>query len=97
MLQEKKIALFYILEILKEYTDEFHALTQKQIGDKLNMIYHIELERKSIASNLNILAEDLNFDINKNPNGGYYLGQRDLDETEIKFLIDAVFSSKMIR
>ena len=30
------------------------------------------------------------------PNGGYYLGERDLDETEIKFLIDAIFSSKSI-
>lgn len=96
MLQEKKIAIFYILEILKEYTDESHPLTQKEIGDKLKAIYDVELERKSIALNLNILAEDLEYDINKNPNGGYYLGQRELDDTEIKFLIDAVFSSKII-
>ena len=96
MLQEKKIAIFYILEILKEYTDIDHPLTQAEIGQKLNMIYHIELERKSIAANLQILSEDLNFDINKCQGGGYYLGERELDETEIKFLIDAIFSSKII-
>ena len=96
MLQEKKIAIFYILEILKEYTDIDHPLTQAEIGQKLNMIYHIDLERKSIAANLQILSEDLNFDINKCQGGGYYLGERELDETEIKFLIDAIFSSKII-
>ena len=56
MLQEKKIAIFYILEILKEYTDIDHPLTQAEIGQKLNMIYHIELERKSIAANMQILS-----------------------------------------
>lgn len=95
MLQEKKIAIFYILDILKEYTDESHFLTQKEIGNKLETLYNIKLERKSVAANLNILEEDLGYDINKNEKG-YYLGQRDFDETEIKFLIDAVFSSKII-
>ena len=70
MLQEKKIAIFYIFEILKEYTDIDHPLTQAAIGQKLNIIYHIELERKSIAANLQILSEDLNCDIN---NDGKYV------------------------
>ncbi len=95
MMQEKKLAIFYILDILREYSDENHPLTQKEIGEKLNNIYHIELERKSIGANLNLLADGLDYDVNK-CSKGYYLGQRELDETEVKFLIDALFSSKII-
>ena len=92
----KKLAIFYILDILKEYTDEEHSLTQKEIGDKLLSIYGIDLERKSIAANLESLMEDLDYDVNKNPGGGYYLGEREFDETEVRFLTDAIFSSKII-
>lgn len=92
---DKKMAMLYILDILKEYSDENHLLTHKDIINKLNNIHHIELERKTVATNLDLLAE-YGYDINKGPTGGFYLGERDLDETEIKFLIDAVYSSKLI-
>lgn len=95
MQYDKKLAIFYILDILKEYTDEDHPLTQKEIGDKLKAIYDVELERKSIASNLYLLMDTLDYDVTKT-NEGFYLGERELDDTEIKFLIDAVFTSKMI-
>ena len=92
---DKKMAMLYILDIMKEYSDENHLLTHKDIINKLNNIHHIELERKTVATNLDLLAE-YGYDINKGPTGGFYLGERDLDETEIKFLIDAVYSSKLI-
>ena len=92
---DKKMAMLYILDIMKEYSDENHLLTHKDIINKLNNIHHVELERKTVATNLDLLAE-YGYDINKGPTGGFYLGERDLDETEIKFLIDAVYSSKLI-
>ena len=91
---DKKLAMFYILEILKNYSDKDHLLKQKDIIDKLNNIYHIDIERKTIASTIDLLIE-LDYDILKEK-GGVYLNERDFDETEIKFLIDAIYSSKTI-
>ena len=91
---DKKIAMYYILEILKEYSDRNHLLKQVDIIKKLHNIYMIDIERKTIASTLDVLAE-LGYDIYKGPNG-VCLDERDFDETEIKFLIDAIYSSKVI-
>lgn len=91
---DKKMATFYILEILKKYSDRNHLLKQKDIIDKLHNIYMIDIERKTIASTLEILSE-LGYDIYKGPYG-YCLDEREFDETEIKFLIDAIYSSKII-
>ena len=59
---DKKMATFYILEILKEYSDRNHLLKQKDIIDKLHNIYMVDIERKTIASTLEILSE-LGYDI----------------------------------
>jgi len=91
---DKKMAMFYILDILKEYSDRNHLLKQKDIINKLHNIYMVDIERKTIASTLDILVE-LGYDIYKGP-GGVCLDEREFDETEIKFLIDAIYSSKII-
>ena len=49
---DKKLALFYMVDILKEYTDKDHCLTQQEIIDKLFNIYQLSLERKTVASNI---------------------------------------------
>ena len=91
---DKKLSMFYILEILKEYSDRNHLLKQKDIIDKLHNIYNIDIERKTIASTLELLNE-LGYDICKEK-GGVCLNERDFDETQIRFLIDAIYSSKII-
>ena len=91
---DKKASIFYILNILKEYSDEYHPLTQKEIIEKLKQIYMIDIERKTISSSIDLLIS-LDYDIIKTTNG-CYLNEREFDETEIKFLIDAIYSSKFI-
>lgn len=91
----KKASTMLILEVLREYTDENHYLTQQQICDKLYDIYDLEMERKSVGSALTLL-EDLGYDINKGQNGGWALLSRTFEISEIAFLIDAIFSSKSI-
>ena len=92
---DKKMAIFYILDILKDNTDKFHYLTQQDIINKLHNIYLIDLERKTVSTNIDLLI-DYGYDIVKVHGKGYYLGERDFDENEIKYLIDAVYSSKSI-
>ena len=47
---DKKMAMYYILNILKEYSDKDHLLKQKDIIDKLHNIYMIDIERKTIVN-----------------------------------------------
>lgn len=91
----KKASLIYIIEILKDYTDENHFLTHQEIVEKIDQIYGVRYERKSIGSSLALLKE-LGLDINVAPGGGVALFSRLFDKSEIAYLIDAVFSSKVI-
>lgn len=90
----KKLSILYILEVLKQYSDENHLLTQKDIIDKIYSDYGMECERKSIGSNIDSLI-DFGYDIIKQKNG-CYLASRDFEPSEVQFLVDAVFSSKSI-
>lgn len=91
----KKEIIILIYRILIEYTDENHFLTQREIIDKLKTIYGVDAERKSVANSISILQE-LDYDIVKGEKGGYALFSRALDDTEIKFISDALFSSRVI-
>lgn len=95
MIENKKTSILLILKVLQEYTDQEHYLTYQQIIDKIYMLYGIRLERKSIASSIELLQE-LDYDIDKKDRGGVSLLSRDLEKSEVTFLIDAIFSSKSI-
>lgn len=93
MASEKKSSLLYILKILKEQTDENHLMTYAMIGEKLYSNFGIEIERKTIASSIDILIEH-GYDIVRCGKNGLYLNSRELEEGELLFLVDAIYSSK---
>ena len=95
MIENKKASILLILKVLEEYSDEEHFLTQQDIIDKVYQLYGIELERKSIAFSISLLQE-LDYDINKSPRGGYALLARSFDNSEIRYIVDSLFSSKAI-
>ena len=95
MIENKKVSILLILKVLEQYSDEEHFLTQQDIIDKVSQLYGIELERKSVAFSITLL-QDLDYDINKSPRGGYALLSRSFDNSEIRFITDALFSSKSI-
>lgn len=55
--QSKKLSMFNILQILKEYSDEEHTLTQARISEILKRDYEMEVDRRTIKSNLMDLVE----------------------------------------
>ncbi len=55
--QSKKLSLFNTLEILKKYTDEDHRLTQAEILEKLKTDYEMEVDRRTVKSNIMDLIE----------------------------------------
>jgi len=92
-INEKKSSVLYVLEILKKFTDKDHSLTYAMISEKLISLYGIEIERKTIARDIDILL-DKGYDIVKRGNYGVYLGLRDFEDGELLYLIDALYSSK---
>lgn len=95
MKNPNKASIFYVFKILEEYSDDNHYLTQQEIIDLIKEKYGVTYERKSIGRCLDALDE-MDYDINKKPKSGYALLSRVFDNSEVKFLIDAVFSSKAI-
>ena len=54
-LEPKKLALLRIWQILKQYSDCDHPLTQETIAHYLDHDYGIVMERKAIGRNLSLL------------------------------------------
>lgn len=89
----KKMLNMLILEILKTYTDEDHALTQQEILKLLDKNYGMECDRRSVKNNILSLKE-MGYDISMEK--GYRLLSREFDDSELRILIDSVLFSKSI-
>ncbi len=87
----KKMLNMLILEILKEYTDCDHRLTQKEIIDILYHKYGAKSDRRTISNNIQSLKE-MGYEINTQR--GCYLMEREFDDAELRMLIDSVLFSK---
>ena len=92
--EPKKLALIRILQLLEEYTDCDHPLTQEQIAALLDREYGIDVERKAVGRNLSLLKE-AGYPVASAGNGSY-LEQRVFDDTELRLLIDSVLSGRYI-
>ena len=93
----QKLKLLYIVKILSEESDEQHVISTKMLIDKL-AAYGVSAERKSIYDDIAKL-QDFGFDIIQSDNrsgGGYYLASREFELAELKFLVDAVQSTRFI-
>ena len=86
-----------LLEILKEYSDADHIMQMQEIIAKMKAVYSLEVDRRTVYSSVDLLKE-LGYDISDyNDNGvGYYLRERDFETSEIRLLMDAVYSYQAI-
>lgn len=92
--EPKKLALIRIWQILKEYSDCDHTLTQDDIAQHLVSEYGIVIERKAISRNISLLKE-AGIEI-ESRRAGSYLAERAFEDYELKLLIDGVLCSKHI-
>lgn len=91
----KKLYIMYILKTLKEYSDENNPLRQVDIISKIKNNFDVILDRKTVSRTIDSLI-DMGIDIVKLDGGGCYIADRELEPSEITYLIDAIFSSKSI-
>lgn len=103
---QKKMAILYILDILKRYTDVDHRLQQKEIESRLLTDYNIKVDRKSVKNNIECLR-DFGYDIEcdestrkvfNKTTGEFeesvvtsgYYLAKDFDDSELRLLIDSI-------
>lgn len=94
MKQNEKI--LYVAKILMNRTNENNPLTANELIDELKE-YGVTMERKTIYAAVDTLIS-FGYDIqnSKAEPKGYYIASRDFELAEIKLLVDAVQSSKVI-
>lgn len=90
----KPLSEIRVLDILRKYSESSHPLLQKGIIDILARDYGIEIERKAVGRILTKL-EAAGYPIERTGNG-VYIENEDFDESELRFLIDAVLFSRHI-
>jgi len=105
--QHKKMLIINILDILKNYTDDNHRLSQKQIMDILEKDYNMKVDRKAVKRNLLNLIDSGHYleynESNRTNKKGeeesmysdWYL-VRDFADAELRLLIDSLLFSKHI-
>lgn len=89
----KKMLNMLILDILREYSDEKHRLTQQEIIRLLKANYDMDCDRRSVKNNVLYLKE-LGYEISMDD--GYFLISREFDDAELRMLIDSVLFSKSL-
>ena len=96
MFTDKAITMC-LFEILKEYSDENHIMPMKEILSRMESIYGLKPDRRTIYSSAAMLI-DFGYDISTyEDNGkGYFLQKRDFEQSEILMLTDAVYSFPFI-
>lgn len=93
--QFQKAKLLYILDMLKENTDENHAMSTKDIIAQLDA-NGIHADRKTIYADIEELV-NMGYDILKRDSrsgGGYFLASREFELAELKLLVDAVQATR---
>lgn len=90
----KRLALLWIMQVLKNYSDIDHPLKQEEIVTYLSNDFGLKIERKAVGRNIALL-KFAGYDIQSNANG-CWLVDRDFENSELRLLIDGVLSSKHI-
>jgi len=97
MILTDKANVICILSILKEYSDEEHILTMKDIQDKMKVLYDLSPDRRTVYSAIDVLI-NMGYDISSYAENriGYWLRDREFSNAELRLLLDAVYAFEYI-
>lgn len=94
---DAKLRPIYLINILKERTDEDHYLTTNQLCSILKNEYGIETHRTTIKSDIEMLQQaGVGIQAVRSTQNQYNYIDREFDIAELKLLIDAVQSAKFM-
>lgn len=96
-INQDKLRMLRIMQILMQETDEQHPLSASKIAEKLYSKYEMTCDRKTIYSDIELLNE-IGMEVVHTPSkrGGFFIAGREFELPELKLLVDAVQASKFI-
>jgi len=92
----QKLKLLYLKDYLCQNTDEAHPASLRELQEHLEK-FGIKAERKGLYSDLaalNLYGLDIQYRRGKEE--GYFVREREFEVSELKFLVDAVLSSRFL-
>ena len=94
---DAKLRPLFLLQILKERTDEDNYLTTTQLCDILKREYGLDTHRTTVKSDIEVLLRaGYSIDERRSTLNQYRFIEREFEVAELKTIIDAVASSKFI-
>ena len=92
----QKLKILYLMKFLQEKTDREHPVSVKDIIQTMEA-YGISVERKTVYDDIETLRTfGMKIGNRRGKPAGFYLEERTFELPELKFLMDAVQSSKFI-
>lgn len=92
----QKLKILYLMKLLQEKSDKDHPIPVKDMILYLNS-YGISVERKTVYDDIETLKlYGLKIRNRRGKISGYYLAEREFGLAELKFLMDAVQSSRFL-
>jgi len=93
---DQKRKLLVLCRYLLRRSDEEHPVTVAQMLQELSR-WGIEAERKSVYADMEELRRfGLDVQCRKGRNAGWFVGEREFEQAELKLLVDAVQSSRFL-
>ena len=94
---DAKLRPLFLLQILKERTDEDNYLTTTQLCDILKREYGLDTHRTTLKSDIEVLQRaGYSIDERRSTQNQYRFIEREFEVAELTTIIDAVASSKFI-
>lgn len=94
---DAKLRPLYLLQILKERTDEDNYLTTTQLCNILKQSYGMDTHRTTIKGDIEVLQKaGFSVDERRSTQNQYRYIEREFEIAELKTIIDAIASSKFI-
>ena len=94
---DSRLRILYLYQMLQKHTDESHALSTRQIMERMEAEHGITMHRTTLPKDVEVLrAAGIEVMSERKRTMYYYLSDRPLSLPELRLLIDAVLSSKFI-
>lgn len=94
---DSRLRILYLYQMLQKHTDESHALSTRQIMERMEAEHGISMHRTTLPKDIEVLrASGVEVMSERKRTMYYYLSDRTLSLPELRLLIDAVLSSKFI-
>ena len=97
MAENEKLTILHLMDLLLDRTDHDHIMTADMICTALEKEYDVVCSRKTVYRDIARLKEyGLKIGQLRGSTPGYYIEKRPFELAELKLLVDAVQSSKVI-